>query len=85
MKYIEMQHLEFKTQNPKPKTLKGIEGLALKYIVIILVAAIVIGVFVQIIIMLSATSLQSASQTNQTLNQILNKSIGNIIKQNLTG
>lgn len=63
------------------KKFKGIEGLPLKYIAMLIVAGIVFAAFIEITLILSTTSLSGISQTNQTLNEILNKSIGNVIQQ----
>ena len=58
---------------------KGIEGIPIKYILMILVGAIIIAVFIEISAIIGNTGLQGISQANQTLTVILNKSIGNII------
>ncbi len=61
------------------KKLKGIEGLPLKYIVMILMGAIVIAVFLEITLLIGSAGLQGVSQANQTLTTVLNKSIGNVL------
>ncbi len=53
--------------------MKGIEGLALKYILIIVVAAIIIGAAFGIISTFTDTAKTSASGLNQSLSVGLNK------------
>ena len=65
----------------KTKKLKGIEGLPLKYIAMLIVAAVILGAFISITLTLSNTTLAGVLQTNQTLNEILNKSVGNVVQQ----
>jgi hypothetical protein len=48
--------------------LKGVEGLPLKYIAVILVAALVIGVVVSVITTFTGTATTGAGQLNQTVN-----------------
>ena len=63
----------------KYKKMKGIEGMPLKYIVMLIIGAIIIAAFVEISTIIGNTGLQGVSQANQTLTTILNKSIGNVI------
>ena len=63
----------------KNRKLKGIEGMPLKYIIVIIVGAIIIAVFLQIANIIGNTGLQGVSEANQTLTAVLNKSIGNAI------
>jgi len=60
---------------------KGVEGLPLKYIVMILAAAIIIAVLLQITGILSSTATTGTEQANQTLNTILEKSLGNVLER----
>ncbi len=64
--------------------MKGIEGLPLKYMAMLLMSMLVIAAFVHIASILATTGFQGVSQSNQTLNEILNKSIGNVLQQNST-
>ena len=63
----------------KIKGLKGIEGLSLKYIVMLIIGALILAAFLQITNVIGNTGLSGVSQANQTLTTILNKSIGNVI------
>ena len=47
----------------------------------LIVAAVILGAFISITLTLSNTTLAGVSQTNQTLNEILNKSVGNVVQQ----
>jgi hypothetical protein len=63
---------------------KGVEGLPLKYIAIILMAVMIFGAVIAIAGNLSATATQATHQTNQTLNAVLNKSLGNMINRTVS-
>lgn len=55
--------------------LKGLEGLPFKYIITIMVAAIVLGAMFLIINNYSASTLQNINATNRTLIEALNTSL----------
>ncbi|MBU5557725.1 MAG: hypothetical protein QW751_01075 [Candidatus Aenigmatarchaeota archaeon] len=62
--------------------MKGIEGLPLRYILLLLIAAVVLVAVLSITGMLT-TSATSATQTaNSSLLDVLSKSIGNVLVQN---
>ncbi len=56
--------------------MKGIEGLALKYIVIILVAALVIGVAFSVATTFTGMAARGAFDLNQTLDTITSNQTG---------
>lgn len=64
--------------------MKGLEGLALKYIAMLLVAVLVVAAFVQVTGMISALGTEGTITANQTLQTILDQSLGNVIKGNIT-
>ena len=55
--------------------LKGLEGLPFKYIITIMVAALVLGAMFLIINNYSASTLQNINATNKTLIEALNASL----------
>lgn len=56
--------------------MKGLEGLPFKYIITIMVAALVLGAMFLIINNYSASTLQNVNATNRTLVNALNSSLG---------
>jgi hypothetical protein len=60
--------------------MKGIEGLPLKYIIMLLVATLIIAALLQVTDMFSATAMAGTEQANQTLSTILEKSLGNVLE-----
>ncbi len=56
--------------------MKGLEGLPFKYIITIMVAAIVLGAMFLIINNYSASTMQNINTTNRTLVDALNSSLG---------
>ena len=56
-------------------SLKGLEGLPFKYIITIMVAALVLGAMFLIINNYSASTLQNINATNKTLIEALNASL----------
>ncbi len=56
--------------------LKGLEGMPFKYIITIIVAALVLGAMFLIISNFSATTMQNINTTNRTLVEALNTSLG---------
>lgn len=56
--------------------MKGLEGLPFKYIITIMVAALVLGAMFLIINNYSASALQNINSTNRTLVDALNSSLG---------
>lgn len=63
---------------------KGVEGLALKYVAMLLVAVLVVAAFVQITGMISSLGTTGTITANQTLQTILDQALGNVIKGNIT-
>ena len=59
--------------------MKGIEGLPLKYIVMILTASVIIASMLYITDIFTGMVIIGTEQTNQTLNVILDQSIGNFL------
>ena len=55
--------------------MKGLEGLPFKYIITIMVAAIVLGAMFLIINNYSASTMQNINSTNRTLIEALNASL----------
>jgi hypothetical protein len=60
--------------------MKGVEGLPLKYIIMLLVAVIIIATLIHVTNMFSATAIAGTEQANQTLNTVLEESLGNVLK-----
>ena len=63
---------------------KGIEGMALKYIAMMLIAALVVAAFVQVTGMMVSLGTNGTVVANQTLQTVLDQSLGNVIKGNIT-
>lgn len=57
---------------------RGIEGLPLKYAILILVAALVIAIVIAMVTGLKFGILQSTSQINQTMVEQVNQSLSGI-------
>jgi hypothetical protein len=65
--------------------MKGIEGLPLKYVAMIIIALIMVGALLQITGILT-TSVSNATETaNKTLHTVLDKSMGDVINRSSTG
>lgn len=70
---LRTERLLSKTLKIKGENMKGIEGLALKYIVIILVAALVIGVAFSVVTTFTGMAAGGAAGLNSTLTAGLEK------------
>jgi hypothetical protein len=62
--------------------LKGLEGMPLKYIAMLIVAAIIMVAFMNIVNMVMTMSINATQTANGTLMAVLDQSIGNTLNAN---
>ena len=60
------------------------EGMPLKYIAMMIIAAIILAAMVNITGMLTSTSISGVQTANQTLTEVLHHSMGTVLKGNIT-
>ena len=57
------------------KDKRGIEGMPMKYLIIMLIAAVVIGIVAYMLVTLKAGTVSSVNKINQTMTEQINKSL----------
>ena len=60
------------------------EGLPLKYISMLLIAALVVAAFVSVTNLMEAAAINTTQTANGTLNTVLTETLGNVLKANVT-
>lgn len=60
------------------------EGMPLKYIAMLIIAAIIVSAMVNITGMLTATTIAGVETANGTLTEVLHHSLGDVLKGNVT-